>query len=170
MAIIKPTTEHIPVLADISRRSFIESHGRSASKEDIDQFVNERYNHDEVAGELSDPANIYHMIYHNDQPAGFSKIIYNSSYKNIPQQNVTKLERIYLIKEFYGMNLGAELFDFNLQLSRDNNQAGMWLYVWIENERAISFYLKRGFKIVGSGDFRISPTHSNPNHIMFLQY
>jgi diamine N-acetyltransferase len=170
MTIIKPTTDHIPVLADISRRSFIESHGRSASKEDIDQFVNGRYNHEEVARELSDPANIYHMIYHNDQPAGFSKIIYNSPYKSISPQNVTKLERIYLVKEFYGMNLGAELFDFNLQLSKDNNQAGMWLYVWIENKRAISFYEKRGFKIVARDDFHISPGHSNPNHIMFLEY
>jgi ribosomal protein S18 acetylase RimI-like enzyme len=170
MAIIKPTADHIPILADISRRTFIESHGHSASKENIDEFVNGRYNQEEVARELSDPANIYHMIYHKDQPAGFSKIIYNSPYKNIAQQNVTKLERIYLLKEFLGFKLGAELFDFNLRLSKDNDQAGMWLYVWKENHRAISFYDKAGFKIVGEGDFRLTATHSNPNHIMFLEY
>ena len=71
---------------------------------------------------------------------------------------------------FYGLNLGKELFDYNIEFSKKHNQLGMWLAVWVENERAIKFYTKMGFKIVGEYDFRISATHTNPNHIMFLPF
>jgi len=46
----------------------------------------------------------------------------------------------------------------------------MWLFVWIENIRAINFYLKTGFKIIGSHNFNITTTHSNPNHQMYIEY
>ena len=82
-------------------------------------------------------------------------------------ENITKLERIYLLKEFY---LGAELFEYNVRLAKENNQKGMWLFVWVENERAVNFYKKNGFVIIGSHDFKISETHSNPNHQMFLGF
>ena len=58
----------------------------------------------------------------------------------------------------------------DIDLSKQNNQAGMWLYVWKENERAVNFYIKNEFVITGSFDFKISDTHSNPNHLMFLKY
>lgn len=89
---------------------------------------------------------------------------------HIQIENVTKLERLYLLKEFYSLKLGLELFNFNLELSKQNNQAGMWLFVWKENQRAVSFYKKTGFKIIGNYDFKLTETHSNPNHQMLLMY
>ncbi|MBK6772562.1 MAG: GNAT family N-acetyltransferase [Ignavibacteria bacterium] len=112
----------------------------------------------------------YHIIFHNNQPAGYSKIVFNLPHSNIPFENVTKMERIYLLKEFYNLKLGFELFSINIELSKNNNQTGMWLYVWKENLRAVRFYKRAGFKIIGSYDFKITDTHSNPNHQMFLRY
>ena len=62
---------------------------------------------------------------------GFSKIILNAKHPNIVTENVTKLDRIYLLKEFYGLKIGLELLNFNIELSRNNNQSGIWLYTWI---------------------------------------
>ena len=80
------------------------------------------------------------------------------------------MSRLYLLKDFYGQNLGKILFDFNIEFSKQYNQTGIWLAVWIENDKAIKFYTKMGFTIVGSYDFRISATHTNPNHILYLEY
>ncbi len=46
----------------------------------------------------------------------------------------------------------------------------MWLFVWKENQRAVNFYDKAGFKIIGNYEFKLSKTHSNPNYQMFLKY
>lgn len=169
-SIIKANEKDIKLLADIGRVSFIESHGNSASKADINKYVNEKYNYEVFKEEISDPENIYHIIYHNEHTAGFSNINFNAKHSNIQMKNVTKLDRIYLLKEFYGLKLGYELFTFNVELSKKNGQAGMWLFVWKENHRAVNFYKKTGFKIIGSHDFKLSETHSNPNHQMLLIY
>jgi diamine N-acetyltransferase len=158
------------VLAEIGKASFIESHGISASPKDINSYVSKTYTSDVFKAELSDEKNIYHIIYYNKLPAGYSKIIFNTPNSNIPTENITKLERLYLLKEFYNLKLGLELFNFSIELSKRNNQEGMWLFVWKENQRAVSFYKRVGFKITGSYDFKLTETHSNPNHQMFLKY
>ena len=169
-SIVKATDEDFELLADIGKKSFIESHGKSASKKDIDSYVNNKYSTAYVLKELSDRNNIYHIIYHENKPAGYSKIILNAASSSIAIKNVTKLERLYLLKEFYNLKLGLELFQFIVTLSKTNNQTGMWLYVWKENDKAIHFYEKAGFIITGSYDFKLTETHSNPNHQMFLKY
>jgi ribosomal protein S18 acetylase RimI-like enzyme len=146
------------------------SHGSSASEDDINSYVAEKYTNEVSQKELADPNNIYHIIYCNGQPAGYSKIIFNVGHPNIPIGNVTKLERLYLLKEFYDLKLGHELLQFNIELAQQNKQAGMWLFTWKGNERAVHFYDKAGFKIIGSHDFKISETHSNPNHQMLLRF
>jgi diamine N-acetyltransferase len=168
-SILRAKVKEFHLLAEIGRTSFIESHGNSADADDINRYLHEKYNDEVIKDELADPKNIYHILYHQDQPAGYSKIIMNTPHPAIPGKNVTKLERLYLLKEFYGLKLGNQLFIRNLELCQNNNQAGIWLFVWKENHRATSFYKKKGFKIIGSYDFQLTETHSNPNHHMFLE-
>ena len=98
------------------------------------------------------------------------KIKCNIACEWVQKKAIAKLDRLYLLQEHYGKKLGYQLMDFNLQLARRENQEGIWLYTWIENHRAISFYQKFGFEIVGEADFKISENHVNPNHIMFLDF
>jgi len=168
--IIKGGKEHCELIAEIGKKTFWESHGKSAAKEDIETFVFKTYNKENISKELENRNIKYHIIYYKNKAVGYSKIQLNSPNTTIEYKNVTKLDRIYLLKEFYGKNLGKKLFDFNVELSKKNNQKGIWLYVWVENLRAIKFYKKSGFKIIGKYDFKISETHTNPNHIMYLTY
>ncbi len=166
----KATTSDAPIIADIGKRSFIESHGHSASAADIDSYVSRKYTLHAVQQELEDPANNYHLISFNGQPAGYSKIILDAANENLPDRHITCLDRLYLLRDFYDLMLGAKLLQFNIDLSKQAGQTGMWLYTWTENKRAITFYHKAGFRIIGAANFSISPTHANPNHVMYLDY
>ncbi|AWV98824.1 GNAT family N-acetyltransferase [Arcticibacterium luteifluviistationis] len=169
-SIIRATVEHSSQILQIGKEAWLDAHGHSAPKEDIDQYLRKSYTEEAIKAELLDKNNIYHIIYYGNEAAGFSKIVLNKPNSNIAPQNVTLLDRIYLLNAFRGKNLGAKLFDFNVNLSKHNSQAGIWLAVWIENEKAIGFYAKLGFEKVGKYDFPISETHVNPNHIMFLRF
>ena len=170
VSIRRANENDLRLLSMLAITTFIESHGHSASANDIDSYVEEKYNDDVLGKELSDPDNIYHFLFDKETAAGFSKIILNSPYDDSKTTTVTKLERIYILKEYYSLGIGKELFDFNISFMKANNQSGVWLYTWIENKRAIDFYLRQGFKIIGSHDFKISATHSNPNHRMLLEF
>ena len=51
-----------------------------------------------------------------------------------------------------------------------NKQAGIWLFTWVGNQRAIDFYLRCRFKIIGSQKFKVTETHYNQHHQMFLDF
>ncbi len=169
-SIIKAQDQHIKLLTAIGKTSFIASHGHSASADDIQQYVNAKYTQEVFRTELNDAKNIYHLINYNNQAAGYSKIILNEKFAHIQIKNVTKLERLYLLKEFYNLKLGYELLKYNIELAKQNKQVGMWLFVWKENYQAFNFYKKMGFEIIGDYNFKISETHSNPNHQMLLRF
>ncbi len=169
-AIIKAAENDAALLTTLAAITFKESHGHSAPEEDIKNYIAEKYNAAVFIQALSDPKNNYHIIYHEDKPAGFSNIIFDCPYENNLQQHIAKLERIYILQEFYNLKLGLQLFQFNVELAKQNQQSGIWLYVWKENARAINFYTKAGFKIIGSYDFKLSATHSNPNHQLMLEF
>ena len=79
------------------------------------------------------------------------------------------MERLYLKKEFYNLKLGKELMDFNINLCKENNQIGIWLYVWVENHKAINFYKKVGFTNAAMYNFPLTKTETRPNHILYLK-
>jgi len=168
--IVKATTADTPLIVRVATASFIALHESRMPATDLASYVSTKLTIPVIEEELNNPANMFHIIYYNEQPAGYSKIIFDTPCPLIKSTAVTKMERLYLLKEFYALQLGSVLFKFNSHLSRQANQAGMWLYVWIKNERAIRFYKKQGFEIIGNEDFVISPTLSNPNHIMYLRY
>lgn len=165
---IKPILlTQLDALVEISLSTFLESHGHSAGKEDMDIYTRFAFSREKIKLELEDKKNLFHFIYFENKLAGYSKLIPNFFYEKIEQKNIAKLERIYLKKEFYSKNLGQVLFDFNMELAYQNNQSGIWLYSWIENERGLKFYKKNGFEIIDEKDFKISANHSNPNYIMY---
>lgn len=166
----KASVFHQALLSDIGRQTFIESHGSSADKMVIDEYLEKKFSKATIEAELEDENNLFHIFYVDNEPAGYSKIILNSPHAEIKKSSITKLERFYLLERFYGRHAGAELMKFNINLSKQNNQSGMWLYVWTGNKRAVKFYTKHGFKIIGHFDFKLTDIHSNPNHLMYLEY
>ena len=168
ISIDKATLEDYKTIVEIGKVSVEEAHRGSCSAKDLNEFLENNYNNEAIKGELSDERNIYHIINVDGEPAGFSKIIFNSDHSKIHQKNVTKLDRIYLLSKFFDLKLGFELLKFNVDLAKGNNQSGIWLFTWTGNNRAVNFYLKNGFTIIGSHNFQVSKTHYNPNHQMFL--
>jgi ribosomal protein S18 acetylase RimI-like enzyme len=162
---IKP--KEIERLSELSKSTFIASHGHSAEEKDINIYIRFAYSVKKLEIELTDPNSFFHFIYYKNELAGYSKLSINTTYPLINEAPIAKLDRIYIDEEFLDRKLGQPLFDFNLKLALQNNQKGVWLYTWIENHRAIKFYKKNGFEIIDEKDFKISNRHSNPNYIMY---
>lgn len=162
---IKP--KEIGRLSELSKSTFIASHGHSAEEKDINIYIRYAYSVKKLEEELSEPNSFFHFLYYKNELAGYSKLSLNINYPKIVSSPLSKLDRIYIDEKFLDKKLGQALFDFNLEIARQNNQQGVWLYTWIENHRAINFYKKNGFEIIDEKDFKISNRHSNPNYIMY---
>lgn len=170
ITIRKATIEDVDILSSLSEEAFLPAHGHSAPKKDISSYIEANFSVENFKKEIVNPAFKYYLIYHTSNIAGFSKVIFNYPTPHLAVAKVTKMERLYLLEEFYGLGIGLQLMNFNSTLAQKNKQSGIWLEVWIENLRAINFYKKVGFKIVGEANFTVSKTHSNPNYIMYFEF
>lgn len=158
------------ILTPLARQTFVESHGHSASAEDIRQYMARKLTEDILRDELAGPANWFTLAFLDGVLAGYAKIIFGQSNPAIPAAPVGKLERIYTLASLHGRGVGQALWDQQLALARRHGQTGIWLYTWTENHRAIAFYRRNGMVVAGRHDFEISATHSNPNHLMWLGF
>lgn len=156
------------MISSIGKVSVVESHMGSNPIEILNEYAEKYYNPGEIKKELSEPANHYYIISYNEKKAGFSKIVFNAGHPGIVQKNVAKLDRIYLSKEYQGLKLGLQLLQFNMELAKKNQQSGLWLYTWIGNKKAVDFYTRAGFKIIGRHDFHVTESYYDPSHQMLL--
>jgi ribosomal protein S18 acetylase RimI-like enzyme len=170
ISIRKATVQDCHSIASIGKISVVDSHRDSCSAEDMHAFLERNYTSDAIKADLEDIQNIYYLLQYNDQPVGFSKMVLHAKHPDIRAENVTLLDRIYIRKEFYGLKLGLELLNFNIALARESNQSGIWLYAWIGNTRAVNFYQKAGFTIIGSHKYYVTETHYDESHHMFLDF
>ena len=167
-SILRATEKDFMSIVNIGRNSVAEAHKGSCPPEDLEHYVANNYNETAIKEELRDENNSYHILYYDSNAVGFSKIILNAAHDNVRLKNAAKLDRIYLLKEFQNLKLGYELLKNNLEFAKNKHQCAIWLYTWVGNSRAINFYEKVGFKIIGSHKFYVTETSSNLNHQMIL--
>lgn len=158
----KATIADAKSIKEIAIPAFLFAHEVSAPKSEIDFFIANNYQLHHFKNELQNLAYEYNLIAFDGLIAGYSKLVLNNT------DSKSKLDRFYIQEKYHGLGLAKKLLDFNITLAKENNQTAVQLFTWVENKRAIAFYAKNGFEIVGSFDFPISPNHKNPNHLMEL--
>jgi ribosomal protein S18 acetylase RimI-like enzyme len=66
-----------------------------------------------------------------------------------------EIVRIYACQEWLGRGVGPMLMQACLDEARQRGCDALWLDVWERNPRAIAFYRKWGFKVVGTQGFQL---------------
>lgn len=169
ITIEKATLKDAKDLAEVGKKAFVVPHKDVIPSEIMTEYLQNNFTEQTLVREISNKEFEYNLIFVNNVLAGFSKVIFNTKNINIAAENVTKMERLYLLEEFYGLGLGNKLFQHNLKLIKENNQKGIWLYVWIKNYRALDFYKKAGFKKIADYYFPISDKETRINDVLYLE-
>ena len=139
------TGEDVLLLQEIGRKTFAETFSSSNSMENMVKYLEEGFSLNKLQGEIDDPnAEIYFAIHHN-HIIGYLKLNIGQSQTEIKNDNALEIERIYVLKEFQGQNIGQQLFEKALERANAQKVDFIWLGVWEENKRAIQFYTKNGF-------------------------
>ena len=71
-----------------------------------------------------------------------------------------ELQRFYLDTTSHGLGISNQLMAYTLDYARQKGYKLIWLGVADDNRRAIRFYEKMGFRIMGSHDFLLGNTLS----------
>jgi ribosomal protein S18 acetylase RimI-like enzyme len=145
IAIRKVTINDIVELQKISRQTFSETFAASNTEANMAKFLEAGYSLERLGAELNDTGSVFYFAVDDDHVIGYLKLNFGQSQTELKDDHSVEIERIYVLKSYHGKKIGQMLYDQAIQAAREKNADYIWLGVWEENPRAISFYRKNGF-------------------------
>jgi len=145
------------LLTDLSYTTFWDAfaHHPKNAPDDLAHYMRQAFSIEQITTELQDPRSIFLIASIDERPAGYSKLILDSTEDGIKAERPVELSRLYSQQEYLGRGVGQNLMDACFERSRQENRDVMWLGVWEYNPRAQRFYEKNGFRVVGKHTFTL---------------
>ncbi|MFC7061612.1 GNAT family N-acetyltransferase [Halobacillus seohaensis] len=147
------TLEDLHKLQEISYETFKETFEAENSSENMNAYLEESFNLNQVEKELSNISSQFYFVYFNHEVAGYLKVNTDGAQSEEMGDDSLEIERIYVINKFQKNGLGKYLLNKAMDIAMELNKKKIWLGVWEKNENAIAFYKKLGFVQTGNHSF-----------------
>lgn len=141
----KITINDIEQLQKIGRQTFYETFSAENTEENMEKYLKDRFSIEKLTSELRDNNTEFYFASLDNKVIGYLKLNFEQSQTELKDDKAVEIERIYVLKDFHGKNVGQLLFDKAIQIATQKSADYVWLGVWEENSRAINFYKKNGF-------------------------
>lgn len=140
-------------LADLHRRSFVETFGHLYKPEDLDAFLAQL---DEAGfrSELLDGEHQVRFAEAEGEPVAFVKLG-PITLPVRPVRPALEFRQLYVLRSWQGSGIAAALADWALAQARRRGAQELYLSVWAENHRAKAFYRRYGFAYVTPYKFMV---------------
>ena len=141
----KATINDLEYLQKISRQTFSETFAEVNTEENMVKYLEEELSIEKLTSELSNSDSEFYLAVNSKNIIGYLKLNFGQSQTELKYHKALEIERIYVLKEFHGKNIGQLLYEKAIRVAAQKNAEYVWLGVWEENQRAINFYKKNGF-------------------------
>jgi diamine N-acetyltransferase len=139
-------TDDIKQLQIIGKQTFLETFSEGNSEENMKMYLEEGFAEEKLLSELQDPNAEFYFATSEGDVIGYLKLNFGDSQTELKDNSALEIERIYVLKDYHGKGVGQLLYKIALEIAQMKKVSYVWLGVWEENPRAISFYKKNGFE------------------------
>jgi ribosomal protein S18 acetylase RimI-like enzyme len=145
------------IVALLARITFGETFGYlfERHKDDLRAYLDRTFGVEKIRRSLVHPVNRYWLGLLAGLPVSFAKLKFPSPIPLAQTGNVAQLQKIYVLHEFVGEGVGKPLIDAVLADAVLRQADTVWLDVLKENARAVRFYERRGFRMIGEDRYAI---------------
>jgi ribosomal protein S18 acetylase RimI-like enzyme len=142
-------------LADFAARLFVSSYEHLMERGELEAYVRDHFSAELQRAELADPAMITFLAT-DAGICGYAQLLIGCRPDcTLESAAPAALQRIYVDHAWHGRGIAPELLRLVEAGARGRGCDALWLAVWEINDRAISFYRKSGFAVVGRQGFPI---------------
>ncbi|MET6989602.1 GNAT family N-acetyltransferase [Sediminicola arcticus] len=147
--------DQLAFLVSLSRNTFVDAFEKDNNPEDFENYLDFAFNPDRIADEVLDADSDFYFVYLNKDVVGYFKLNQLQVQTDIKDDYSLELERIYVLKEFQGKQIGRWMLEEVKALAREKEKTFVWLGVWEHNIKAIAFYETYGFQKFGTHPYYI---------------
>lgn len=153
ITIERATLADIKKLQEIGRTTFSEAFAAVNSDKNMKEYLEKGFSEEKLTGELSNQDSQFYFALLDGKVIGYLKINIGQAQTEKLNLDALEIERIYLLKAFYGQKVGQLLYQKAIDIAHEMQASYVWLGVWEENYRALRFYEKNGFTPFGKHKF-----------------
>lgn len=155
ISIRKVTANELPILREMSIRTFLDSFAAVNSESDMQDYISKSRSPEQILEEFSNPESAFYFALSDEKPIGYMKLNSGKAQIENRDQNSFEIQQIYVDKGFQNQRIGQLLFDKAISIASEAKCDFIWLGVWEKNPGAIRFYEKNGFEVYGKHSFRL---------------
>jgi Acetyltransferases len=163
----KAEPEDAELLAHLGATTFTEAFGSANTREDLEAYLQSSFSVETIKKELNSEGNLFFLLFSDEEPLAYAKLNLNETLNQLEGKRILQIQRIYARQKALGTGVGARLMKHCLDTARELGKEAVWLSVWQKNSRAIEFYRKWGFKIIGERKFKVGKA-INDDYVMSL--
>jgi diamine N-acetyltransferase len=142
-------------LAEFGARAFVDSYAHVMERGELESYVHDHYTTELTQTEIGDDAGAAFLAL-DPVIVGFVQVRAGNRPDCALEANApAELRRIYVDRGHHGRGVAQKLLAMAVVEAQVRGCDVLWLAVWEINERAISFYEKGGFAVVGRQGFPI---------------
>jgi ribosomal protein S18 acetylase RimI-like enzyme len=143
-----------PTLSALGERLFRAAFGASNTDEDMELYLRSAFSPIRQARELAGPSTQAWLVEdESGAEIGYALVRLGAPDAEVDAKNPVEIVRFYVDSGWHGRGVASALMTTCVDQARVWGCDQIWLGVWDQNARAIAFYKKSGFRIVGSQPF-----------------
>jgi ribosomal protein S18 acetylase RimI-like enzyme len=146
-------------LQKIGMTTFSETFREFNTPENLNKYLAESFSIEKLSSEINNTSSEFYLALDDTKDdtnaIGYLKVNFGESQTELKDSKSFEIERIYVLKEYQGKDVGQLLYQKALAIAKQNNVEYLWLGVWENNVRAINFYKKNGFVTFDTHIFKL---------------
>jgi GNAT superfamily N-acetyltransferase len=112
------TLNDIDQLQTIGKKTFFETFSNGNTKENMANYLSEGFSIKKLTDEIKNKNSELYFAILNEKAIGYLKLNFGQSQTEIKNDNALEIERIYVLKDFYGKNIGKLLYEKALSIAK----------------------------------------------------
>ncbi|HVH13998.1 MAG TPA: GNAT family N-acetyltransferase [Longimicrobium sp.] len=161
LTIRRATDADTEALTALALRSFLDAFAAQNRPEDIAAYTSRVYGAAQQRAEIADP-NIVTLLGEMDgQLAAYAQLRWIKPGPDVTGPEPVEIMRFYVDQPWHGRGVAQRMMDAAFATAHEAGVQTVWLAVWEHNPRAIAFYQRRGFRVVGAQDFWMGSDRQN---------
>jgi diamine N-acetyltransferase len=156
ITIRRATVDDALLLSRLGARLFEDTFGPANDPDDMREYLHNAFSLETQRTELGNPNGLTLIAEDAAHVAiGYAMMKLGSRGDGVTGAAPVEIQRIYADHTWHGRGVGATLMHAAIERARTWQGDVLWLAVWEKNPRAIAFYEKTGFRVVGRQSFQL---------------
>jgi ribosomal protein S18 acetylase RimI-like enzyme len=155
------TIDDAEMLNHLSARTFYDAFASMNSPENIETYMRQHFTVEQFSSQLTDARAAFLIAEIEGKPIAYAKLYAGDAPDCVKGYAAIEIERFYVDQQYHGSGIAHLLMQACFDRAKRAGHETVYLGVWEHNQRAIAFYRKWGFEIIGAQIFRMGDEAQN---------